>query len=437
MPKASKAKAKTGSSSLTEHAAAERRYTKASLEHFQRLGWGEDADWKGKPHMEAEGYTPVKRKVIKGVSEYDSAKWGTPEFSARDLAVCMTKDVSKFFCLNEKEIIDLCFKKRIVITHNGDAHFAHDYSCSELERRAWEKYGGPKGLQMERKKRAEQAARKKAGKTGANQDAAAQQVQIKSISSYRRYLATTEPMVYATSEEHNVVPSVLRDDQPARSYSDPRLAFSAFSNKELGYANESNKPNGSEDSVDNYDDYGCGADCDCRTCNAVAWVFAGPVRRSDRSYAPVVAPLMLPQPPPLRRPPHKPQGIVVARPGTTSGVTVPAEEAKEESNEVEAMKKEREAKPDLSIPESKPIDTCNTTSSTSAEGGSPSTTVKQEANDQKPQAVNLQAVAPATPSTRRSSRSKAHAGVKRGAAGLDSEPGSDSDDGDFVPGRGR
>ncbi|KAF9564555.1 hypothetical protein CPC08DRAFT_705291 [Agrocybe pediades] len=394
-------KAKANADSSTEY--AERRYTKTSLEHFERLGWGKLARWKGRPHIEEGGYDPVKRKVIKNVSEYDPAKWGTPEFSAEDKGICMTKDIQKFFCLNKDDIVDLCYKLRsIPNTYLHKTFISHDYLCSELERRAWEKYGGPKGLEAERKKKAVQAARKKAKAAGTNPDDAAQQVQVKPLSHYRQYLPTTEPMTYPTSDKPKVVPSVLRDDQPVSYRNHVELV-------EVGYDDVPYEPY-NEDGDHEYDEREYYDDCEC--CNKIA-MFFNAMAQGPRGYSPPVAP----------------RGVVAARPGTSSGTVPgppgPAEEAEEEMKElINEVKEEDEAKPDFSAPESKPV-----ISSTSS-----AVSVKQEVDDQKP--VVLEAATPTTAGTRRSSRIKAQeVGVKRELE-PDLEPGIDDNDGDFVPGRG-
>lgn len=43
------------------------------------LAGGKEAKWKNRD-IKKEGYSPVKRNVIKNVSEYDPEKWGTPEY---------------------------------------------------------------------------------------------------------------------------------------------------------------------------------------------------------------------------------------------------------------------------------------------------------------------------------------------------------------------
>jgi len=54
--------------------------------------------------------------------------------------------------LNVKDDIeDLCYKER-VIPYNDKTFIAHDYLCSELEHRAWEKWGGPEGLKAARQR---------------------------------------------------------------------------------------------------------------------------------------------------------------------------------------------------------------------------------------------------------------------------------------------
>ncbi|KAF4616378.1 hypothetical protein D9613_008456 [Agrocybe pediades] len=167
----------------SEH--AQKRYTLASLKRFAELGMKGSVEWKGHPGINNEGYPPVKRG--KGSSEYNPAKWGTPEFPVNDNTVCMKKDVSKIFCLNADDIVDLCYRKRAVKFSDHGEHIAHDYLASELERRAWEKFGGPEGLRIARQKRDQRVARTKVTKKGLDKNDPAN-VQPESTVYYKKYI---------------------------------------------------------------------------------------------------------------------------------------------------------------------------------------------------------------------------------------------------------
>ncbi|KAF4616307.1 hypothetical protein D9613_008448 [Agrocybe pediades] len=64
-----------------------------------------------------------------------------------------TKDIDDTFLLAANEYEDLCFTKRRI--PRSDL-VAHEYLSCELERRAWEKYGGQVGLDAARVRRREQ-----------------------------------------------------------------------------------------------------------------------------------------------------------------------------------------------------------------------------------------------------------------------------------------
>ncbi|KAF9546521.1 hypothetical protein CPC08DRAFT_716009 [Agrocybe pediades] len=235
---------------------AQRRYTQASFERFQRLGMEGTIAWKGGPYIVEEGYPPVKRG--KGSSEYDPAKWGPPEFPADDNTVCMKKDVAKIFCLNANDIVDLCYRKRPVKVNDQKEHIAHDYLASELERRAWEKYGGPEGLKIAREKRDKRVARTKATKQRRRDKKGQADVQPESTHYYKKDI--TEPQspegdvrIISANDKPPMVLCVGK--QPSPHSRGRNIGSRGFSGNDL---------NNSESSSDSPDYYAEGGACDMK-----------------------------------------------------------------------------------------------------------------------------------------------------------------------------
>ncbi|KAF9546519.1 hypothetical protein CPC08DRAFT_769634 [Agrocybe pediades] len=111
----------------------------ASLQHFRDVGYTEDVYTKAQRNE----YPPVEQLRIPGISEYDERRWPSSEFGLgfyfKDK--CPKGQIFDRFC---GDIVDLCFLAKQ--TNLPGQKTAHLYLCWELERRAWEKYGGPNGL---------------------------------------------------------------------------------------------------------------------------------------------------------------------------------------------------------------------------------------------------------------------------------------------------
>ncbi|KAF9546517.1 hypothetical protein CPC08DRAFT_823765, partial [Agrocybe pediades] len=130
----------------------QRRYSRHSLVNHLSLGiQRKDVFWKGPERL--EGFDPIKRDPIPGVSEYDQAKW--PASYWPPMHTHMTKLIGKVFLLSPDEYVDLCFTKRRI--PRSDL-IAHEYLSRELEQRAWEKFGGQVGLDAARARRDQRVA---------------------------------------------------------------------------------------------------------------------------------------------------------------------------------------------------------------------------------------------------------------------------------------
>ncbi|KDR72602.1 hypothetical protein GALMADRAFT_756166 [Galerina marginata CBS 339.88] len=92
------------------------------------------------------GFDPVKR-VQFTTSLWAEASW--PRSSHAPAKRIRKGQIAKTFLLSGDDIIDLCY----VECPTFNSHTAKEYLCIELERRAWEKYGGPPGLQAAKKRK--------------------------------------------------------------------------------------------------------------------------------------------------------------------------------------------------------------------------------------------------------------------------------------------
>ncbi|KAF9539176.1 hypothetical protein CPC08DRAFT_717469 [Agrocybe pediades] len=122
-----------------------------SFKHFRCIGYkAENICTKA----ELDEYPPIEQDPIDGFSEFDVSKWPKRSvefglgFFFKDR--CPKGEIPEKFCLNvEDDIVDLCFVVKETTVKQRTVHL---YLCRELERRAWEKYGGPTGLEAARKR---------------------------------------------------------------------------------------------------------------------------------------------------------------------------------------------------------------------------------------------------------------------------------------------
>ncbi|KAF4616305.1 hypothetical protein D9613_008447 [Agrocybe pediades] len=133
-----------------------RRYRETSFAHFRELGYQpEKIQWKGRVPM--SGLAPVKRKAFI-VSEYDPDRWPhdssyVPNDKTRK------REVKEKFALNDDDVADLCYVQRKFPPPNR--LIAHEYLTVEVERRAWEKFGGPAGLDAALQERASKSVNRR------------------------------------------------------------------------------------------------------------------------------------------------------------------------------------------------------------------------------------------------------------------------------------
>ncbi|KAH9477793.1 hypothetical protein JR316_0010022 [Psilocybe cubensis] len=93
----------------------------------------------------AGGHPPIVR-VPNNKSVWDESLWNTSEVS--DAQRGTKGECQKKFCLDDKDMLDLCWIDGPVNIYGRASHM---YLLVEVERRAWEKYGGPQGLKAHRK----------------------------------------------------------------------------------------------------------------------------------------------------------------------------------------------------------------------------------------------------------------------------------------------
>ncbi|KAF4616955.1 hypothetical protein D9613_008542 [Agrocybe pediades] len=92
--------------------------------------------------------TPMKR-VERPESEWDETKWAKTRVGA---SILLAKGKAKDkFLLTDKDLLPLSYTKQA----NAQGYYVMKmYNKREVERRAWEKYGGPSGLKAALKDRA-------------------------------------------------------------------------------------------------------------------------------------------------------------------------------------------------------------------------------------------------------------------------------------------
>ncbi|KAF8970232.1 hypothetical protein BDZ97DRAFT_133042 [Flammula alnicola] len=123
------------------------RRRSASKAGWRRIGKLEkDIMWDSKMAEPPGGFPSVK-KVRFPTSNWDWESW--PE-SNHPIAEILPKGrAQKRFLLNDNDIVDLCYTlHEIYVPNAAYRHLtAHKYLCIQLERRSWEKYGGPSGFE--------------------------------------------------------------------------------------------------------------------------------------------------------------------------------------------------------------------------------------------------------------------------------------------------
>ncbi|PPQ95861.1 hypothetical protein CVT26_015600 [Gymnopilus dilepis] len=137
-----------------------RRHLVQSLARFERLGLHANRD---SPEPE-EGFNPIRRKQNPH-SIYDETKWPNLDYSDMK-SISKTRAKSKFL-LTDGDLKDLCWERGPIYKHEH----SHKYLCTELRHRAWQKHGGPAGLQFALKENTKKKKQKKVAAAAANQAA--------------------------------------------------------------------------------------------------------------------------------------------------------------------------------------------------------------------------------------------------------------------------
>ncbi|KAH9477815.1 hypothetical protein JR316_0010044 [Psilocybe cubensis] len=124
----------------------------ASAEFFSsRVRWN-------KPKGGALEFPPIKTKPNEQ-SNWDESEWKRTSRGPKN-EFYNKKKCQKLFLLNDDDMADLCYTKE-PIPGRPITHCEHSYLTEEVERRAWEKYGGPQGFAAAKKLAAEKQKAKR------------------------------------------------------------------------------------------------------------------------------------------------------------------------------------------------------------------------------------------------------------------------------------